>query len=79
MTGEGLKDPNPTVHRRAAGSSCTLGFSEALDRIAREKGVDLNDIVAGLVWKFVQEESEKLAKRHEYPREEKVRLRDVLI
>jgi hypothetical protein len=49
-----------------------------LDRIAREKGVDLGDLVAGLVWNFVRGESENLAKRHEYPREEKIRLRDVL-
>jgi hypothetical protein len=54
------------------------GLFRGLDRLARERGVDLNDIVAGLVWKFVQEESEKRAARHEYPGEEKVRLRDVL-
>jgi hypothetical protein len=54
------------------------GIFRGLDRIAREKGVDLNDLVAGLAWEFVRAESEKRAARHEYPREEKVRLRDVL-
>jgi hypothetical protein len=76
--GRAAKRPKPYSPPQSRGIEIHPGLFKALDRIAREKGVDLNDIVAGLVWKFVQEESEKLAKRHEYPNEEKVRLRDVL-
>ena len=48
----------------------------AVCRLARQKGVDLNDLVAGLMWRFVKEESEKQVK--EYPNEEKIPLRCVL-
>jgi hypothetical protein len=48
----------------------------AVCRLAGQKGVDLNDLVAGLMWRFVKEESEKQVK--EYPNEDRVRLRNVL-
>jgi hypothetical protein len=54
------------------------GLFRALTRLARERNVHPNDLVAGLTWKFVKEESEKVVKRHEYPNEEKIPLRMLL-
>jgi hypothetical protein len=70
------KRPKPYSPPRDRQIEINPGLFRGLDRIAREKGVDLGDLVAGLAWEFVRGESEKLAKRHEYPREGSTR--DVL-
>jgi hypothetical protein len=47
-----------------------------LERLSREKGCDLNDLVVSLLWQYLGAESEKKIKT--YPNEEKIPLRCLL-